>query len=444
MVLIEDYSHFGATERVAGALRNILDYHGIVAPHSKEAYTEALLMGIGGGLGAEYATWAFMGIDPTRPRKNKLYLRFHHVKNYIEKKEETFIQKIAKRIGAQLTVKETASRERADQFLFDSLMAGNPIIVQLSIWQSIYSRQVVSDRYHANPKLFPQLLYDEFVLFLPYYSLPYPWISGHLATVYGINEDTKQVYLSDYSNQPVTISVQQLTDSRSIIKGWKNAAFSLSPPKSAPDLKKAIRQGITDCVKSLLHDKTVISGAHLRTKAWHAIANSISNFSEKTGWLTLFSEPWQLFDTLTRIHAQIAFHNSDGGALRSSYADFLEEASEILKKPNLKPIAHRFSDIGIMWDEIGTTALNDDIPELLHARQTALNWHNTFKVHGDTKSTILAALSKDLQSIRSEFSEELPLTHRELTTLFEELGARFHEVYEAETTALHALRQAMK
>jgi hypothetical protein len=49
MVVIEEYSHFGATEKVAGALRNILDYYGVVAPHNGEAYTEALLMGIGGG-----------------------------------------------------------------------------------------------------------------------------------------------------------------------------------------------------------------------------------------------------------------------------------------------------------------------------------------------------------------------------------------------------------
>ena len=443
-MLIENYSHFGATERIAGAVRNILDYHEVVAPHSKEPFTEALLMGIGGGLGAEYATWAFTGIDPSRPRRSKLYLRFHHVKNYLEKKEETFLAKIATRIGVHLTVKETASQERADQFLVESLQAGNPVLLQLSIWQGIYDRQAVYDCYHQNPEHFPPLLYDEFVSFLPYYSLPYPWISGHLATVYGIDEDARQVYLSDYSSQPLTLSTQQLVDSRSIIKGWKNAAYTLSPPTSKPNLAKAIRHGIRDCVTSLLHEKAVVSGAYLRTKAWQAMANSIGNFETKTGWLTLFNEPWQLFDALTRLHAQIAFYNSDGGALRSSYADFLEEASDILKKPALKPIAHQFSDIGIMWDEIGTTALNDDIPELLHARHAALDWHNIFKVHGSAESKSLETLSKTIQSIRTQFTEEIPLTARELTTLLEELSVRFHEVYEAETTALQALREVTK
>jgi hypothetical protein len=95
-----------------------------------------------------------------------------------------------------------------------------------------------------------------------------------------------------------------------------------------------------------------------------------------------------------------------------------------------------------MFDEIGTTALNDDIPELLHTRQAALDWHHTFKVHGASKSKSLDAFSHTIQAIRTEFTEEIPLTDRELTTLLEELSVRFHEVYEAETTALQALRKA--
>ena len=441
-MFIEDFSHFGATERMAGALRNILDYYNVVSPHSNEPFTEALLMGIGGGLGAEYATWAFKGIDPTRLPRSSLYLRFHHVKNYIEKKEETFIQKLTKRLGSHLAVKETASQERAGQFLSAALTAGKPVMVQLSVWHSVYSRQAVHDHYFKKPELFPSLLYDEFVSFLPYYSLPYPWISCHLATVYGMHEG--YVHLSDYSNQPLTVGAEQFKESRSIIKGWKNRAYTIEPPNTHPNLTKAIRQGINDCVRSLLFDKAVVSGAHLRTKAWKAMATNIGDFKSKNGWLTRFQEPWQLFDTLSRLHAQIAFYNSDGGALRSSYADFLEEASDILKKSDLKPISHQFADIGIMWDEIGTTALNDDIPELLKARQTALDWHNMFKIHGNIQTELLTNLSKKLQAIRIKFNEETPITNRELLALFEELSVRFREVYEAEKTALQDLRKAMK
>ncbi len=443
-MLIDGFHHFGCTERVTGAVRGILDFYNIVSPHSGEPYTEALLMGIGGGLGAEYATWAFKGIDDSRPRKYQLYLRYHHVKNYLEKNEDALLRKITTRIAVPLTKNETTSRERADQFLRESLQTGKPVITQLSIWHSLSSRQEVNDRFHQNPDFYPPLLYDEFVSFLPYFSLPYSWISGHLATVYGIDEDNNQVYLTDFSNQPHTITIPQLTDSRSIIKGWKNAAYTIGFPKNVPDLNKAIRLGINDCISSLLHDKAVVSGAHLRVEAWLAMAKSIGDFQSKRGWLTLFNEPWQLFDTLCRLHAQIAFYNSDGGALRSSYADFLEEASNIINKPDLRTIAQQFSDIGIMWDEIGTTALHDNIPELLDARQAALEWHNTFKVHGSSALKTLEVLGRRIQTNRKEFIEKQSLSDRELLALLEELSVRFHEVYKAEKTALQALRAAMK
>ncbi len=305
-------------------------------------------------------------------------------------------------------------------------------------------RHKVKERYYEDPNFFPPLLYDEHVLFLPYYNLPYSWISGHLAIVYGIDEVSNLVYLTDYSNKPHNISHQHLVESRSIIKGWKNAAYYIQPPPTQPDLASAIRLGIRDCTESLLHKKAVISGAHLRVQAWHTIANSLNDYQGKGGWLTLFSEPWQLYDTFTRLHAQIAFYNSDGGALRSSYADFLEEASIILNKPSLRRIAHQFSDIGIMWDEIGTTTLHDDIPELQNTRHAALEWHNTYKVHGSSATQTLEILSKKIQAIRSQFSESMPLTERELQTLLEELSVRFHEVFEAEKNALQALRIIMK
>jgi hypothetical protein len=444
-MIIEGYSQFGATERVAGALRNILDHYGVVAPHSGEPFTEALIMGIGGGLGAEYHTTAHTGKDPSRQPYNQLSLRFHHFRNYIEKKELSFLAKATERIGGELTIKETASRKAAHQFLTESLEAGKPMMVKLSVWQGIYYHNGdIKEAYQKDPDFFPPLLYDEFLNFLPYYSLPYPWIVGHLATVFGIDEDVEKVHISDFSNQPLTLSTHQLAESRGIVKAWKNRAYTLNPPKTKPNLTKTIRLGIQDCVKSLLHEKTVAAGAHYRTEAWYTMAAKIGDFEGKRGWLFLFPEPWQLFDTLTRIHAQIAFHNSDGGALRSSYADFLEEASDILEKPELKQIAHQFSDIGIMWDEIGTAALHDDIPELLQARKAALEWNNTFKVHGSAKSNTLETLSKTLQNIRTKFSVEFPITERELTTLLEELSSRIHEVYEAETTALQALRREMK
>ncbi len=442
-MIVEGYSQFGATERTPGAIRNILDYEGVVAPHTREPFTEALLMGIGGGLGAEYATWAFKPIDPSRPRKAKLYLRFHHVKNYIDKNEESMLPKIAGRLGVTLTVKETASKERANEFLRESLQSGKPVITYLSVWHSQYQRREIKEQYSQDPNFFPPLLYDEHVNFLPYFTLPYPWINHTLTIVYSFDEESNKILLTDSSTQPHTLTIPQFNMSRGIIKSRKNAGLIITPPSKITNLHRAIRIGMHDCVESLLHEKAVISGAYLRVETWNAMAKALANPTAKRGWLTLFNEGWQLFDTLTRLHAQIAFHNSDGGALRSSYSDFLQEASDILKKPQLREIANQFADIGIMWDDLGVEALPDDIPQLQAARRTALEWNSLFKVHGESAKKRLDAEAKKIQTIRAEVSETFPLTGKEIIALFQDLSTRFAEIYEAEKVALKALKNLL-
>ncbi len=442
-MIVEGYSKFGATERTAGALRNILEHEGVVAPHTGEPFSEALLMGIGGGLGAEYATWAFATLDPSRPRKSKLYLRFHHVKNYIDKNEESMLPKIAKRLGFKLTIKETASIERANDFLLESIKSGKPVITTLSIWHSQYNRRDVNEQYNKDPHFFPPVLFDEFVNFLPYFTLPYPWINHEITIIYGFNEESNQVQLTDSSTQPHTLTIPQFNMSRGIIKSRKNTSLILTPPLKIKNLYRAVRAGMHDCVESLLYEKAVVSGAHLRVETWNAIAKALANPTAKRGWLTLFNEGWQLFDTLTRLHAQIAFHNSDGGALRSSYSDFLQEVGDILKKPQLRGIAHQFADIGIMWDDLGVEALPDDIPQLQAARRAALEWNTLFKVHGESAKKRLDAEAKKIQTIRAEVSEKFPLNDKELITLFQDLSTRFTEIYEAEKTALKALKNLL-
>ena len=400
-------------------------------------------MGIGGGLGAEYAAWAFTPIDPSRPRKAKLYLRFHHVKNYIDKNEESMLPKIAHRLGVTLSIKETASKARANEFLTESLKSGKPAITYLSVWHSQHMRREVKEQYNQDPNFFPPLLYDEFVNFLPYFNLPYTWINHHLAIIYGFDEESNEVHLTDSSTQPHTLTISQFNQSRGIIKSRKNTGLVLDPPSKIANLHRAVRAGIHDCVESLLHEKGVVSGANLRVETWNAMAKTLANPTAKRGWLTLFNEGWQLFDTLTRLHAQITFHNSDGGALRSSYSDFLQEASDILKKPQLREIANQFANIGIMWDDLSVEALPDDILQLQAARRAALEWNTLFKVHGESAKKRLDAEVKKIQTIRTEVSETFPLTEKEIIALFQDLSTRFTEIYEAEKAALKALKNLL-
>src|SRR5213593_33642 len=52
--MIPNFQHFGGQQVETAALRHALAQLGVVAPHTGELFSEALLFGIGGGIGLGY------------------------------------------------------------------------------------------------------------------------------------------------------------------------------------------------------------------------------------------------------------------------------------------------------------------------------------------------------------------------------------------------------
>jgi hypothetical protein len=69
---VEGYRQFGGVHSQTAALRNVLDFMGATAPHDDKPFSEALLFGIMGGIGAAYFTFEwregpsnlFVGVGP--------------------------------------------------------------------------------------------------------------------------------------------------------------------------------------------------------------------------------------------------------------------------------------------------------------------------------------------------------------------------------------------
>jgi hypothetical protein len=59
MTTISGYSRFGGVHAETATIANCLAAQGVTAPHTGAAWSEALLFGIGGGLGAGYILWEF-------------------------------------------------------------------------------------------------------------------------------------------------------------------------------------------------------------------------------------------------------------------------------------------------------------------------------------------------------------------------------------------------
>lgn len=434
-VILDGYDRFGFTERISGALRNILDYQGVVAPHTGEPFTEAMLMGIGGGIGVEYFTWTWKTTGRTQ-----LYIRLWHTKNYAVKNPQSSVRKIASRIGATLTVHETSSREKGYRNLVESLNNGKPVITHLSIYESMKMRPELRERIDTLVRLFGPPMDDEFVHFLPYYSLPYRWIAGlgHCAVVYGIDENTGQVYMADWSMQPLSITIEELAESRAAVPGRKHAAITVEAPGEVEDVKKAIRAGIRDCYQGMLNP----SMKNLRVDAFERWAKMVANKRNKQGWPVLFSNV-ELFDALTQVHGLVEFYNSSGGALRSAYADFLEEASYAVNEPELRNISVLYRDLAGKWSDLAQAALPDSVHLFKDARLTAEKWNDIFITKGQSSPRELEKAAENIKSIRRKVAEDFPLSDTEGLDLLEDMSTRLHDIFHGEREALFALKSVV-
>src|SRR5207249_10271562 len=120
--IVSGYSRFGGKHGDTGTLRNILAQMGVVARHTGQPYTEEMLLGLGGGIGASY--WVFeFGHSPDMV----LGLR-HSWENNVE-----FLRKICGRIGAGASFKETGGAKAAEANLRQPLVQGRPAVVWVEL-----------------------------------------------------------------------------------------------------------------------------------------------------------------------------------------------------------------------------------------------------------------------------------------------------------------------
>ena len=64
MPKLNNYHHFDGLHWETGSVRNFYAYRGVKAPHTGQPYSEALLLGISGGIVMGYFSFAYEGYDP--------------------------------------------------------------------------------------------------------------------------------------------------------------------------------------------------------------------------------------------------------------------------------------------------------------------------------------------------------------------------------------------
>ena len=399
-VKIDGYNHFGGKSTDLGALRNVLDFYGLKAPHTGQPYTEEMLRGIGGGIGVIYFTFVF-------DEFHTMYIGTCDVR---QSGKPSYIQTAVERIGGQVKIQETAGAKGAAANLRAAIEAGTPAITWLDLASLPYSG-------------FPPEL-------MKYYE--------HIAVVYGL-EDGK-AYIGDRAVTPLVVTEDELAQSRGAITSQKHRIITVQPPQGSPDLRAAIVSGINDCVRGMLHPAITNFGL----KGLEKWADRLTNRKDKQGWPTVFPRGGYLLDALQAAYNYIELWGTGGKGSRGMYADFLSEAGAALESSGLEAVAGEYRHAADLWRDVAESALSDDVPLFLEVKELLTKRDSLFIEQGAATSAERLAISKHLAEIREQANENFPLSQSEIDDLLSDLRGKVSQLHDAEARAVNMLQTAVE
>jgi hypothetical protein len=393
--------HFAGNVPATTALRVLLAHAGVRAPHTGEPFSEALLFGIAGGIGAGMFSFVYEAAD---------FASFFIAGRHLWQDDVAYLQAACTRCGLTPTLRESAGTKAAEGSLIDTLAEG-PCIAWVDLAH------------------------------LPHRAMPV-WCSGggyHVVTVYRADADS--ALIGDLADEPIAIRRADLTQARARIKKQKHRLLSVPPAKESPDLVPLVGEGLRHCHEGLTGAKAKMKNFTLDAfRVWAARMQPGSK--DKESWERLFTPGKRFWNGLAAIYTFIEHYGTGGGLCRPLFADFLAEAAEALGKPSLRSLAQRYAELGRGWSELAEAALPGDVPELrqakeLHAQKVELT-HSGAATATEAVRDCWKQLSDLEQSIRTSF----PLSDSACAELRAQLHGRIQVLYEGEQAACAALAEA--
>jgi hypothetical protein len=398
MPTLSKYRHFDGRHWETGSVHNVLAYRGVKAPHTGKPFSEALLMGISGGLLMGYFNFAYEGYDP-------------HVAILTR---NTFdpLGTLLVRLGTVQHVMQTTNAAKGVKNLIDALENGEPVIA----WPDIF--------------------------LLPYNGLTYDqgWWGANPIVIYGYEAD--HVSIADRSRVALTVTPDELAAARSRIKKDKFKLLTIDPP-DLDKLPVAVQQGIWDCLKRYVEAPVASAKNSFGFAAFQRWAEALIKPTLKYSWEREFPAGAKMYAGLTSTFERIGLCPGNEQAERDVYANFLDEASAILNKPALKEAAQLFRGSGRAWHQLVSALLPDEVAPFKQARELLVKRQTLFVEQGGESLAERQQISQRLSAIRQDMDKHFPLTADQVTTMREGLRDHVLKIHDLEREAHAALQAAM-
>lgn len=400
MPTLSNFSQFEGRYWDTAAIRNALDYHGAKAPHTGEPYSEAMLLGISGGVTFGYFTFHYQGYDPQV--------------NLLTRNTFGPMEAIFDRLKIPRELRRSASANKGRQNLIDALDEGYAPI--------------------ASPD----------GSLLPYNALPYDEANWHTMplVIYGYEPEKGDAYISDRSRVGLTVSAEELDAARARVKKDRHGLILLGAPDES-QLSNAIRQGLADCVKLMTEKPPKGAAKNFGLRALQHWAEMLAKTS-RGSWAKEYPTGRPLLAVLISSYTFLGpSFGKTMGAERDVYADFLDEAAPALDLSALRDGAAMYRESAAAWESLLNSLLPADAPILGAARELIDRKTTLFIESGAAQLDEITACYQRLEALKDEAEIDFPLSEGEIADLRADLRKKVLSVHDAEEAAVTALKAAI-
>jgi hypothetical protein len=397
-------TQFNGRHWETGSIHNALAAQGIKAPHTGQPYSEALLLGVSGGIAFGYFTFEYKGYLP-------------HVAMLMRNTFNPF-STILERLGIAQDVQQTNKAEIGENNLRNALETG----------------------------LFPILWADQFSL--SYNDLKADEVMWSPLPILAVGTDGKAVTIADRSSRPFHVAMDELTKARGRIKDDKYRLMTIEAPQPAK-LAAAVHKGICQAISLFTEEPPRGARDNFGFAAYEKFAEMLVNKRNKQSWERFFASGVRMYHALAGSHFQPGLYqwvNTWGSADRADralYADFLEEAATILKRAAIRDAAEKFRESHALWIKFADAALPEGLPLLGESKRLIDRKHKLFIEKGEAAVPEIKKINQRHQELLKESEAGFPLSTSQAADLRANLRDHILRISALEKQAIDLLQSAI-
>lgn len=325
-IYVPGYPQFGGTQINTAPIRNVIIQAGLNNPATQAPLTEAMIVGLSGGIGFRYTGAA------ARSAPCPL------LSGHFEPPRHDPLCRVLDRLGVRTQVHETGSRRSAQQTLMSALQSGTPALCVVSTAHLPHHGRPADSR-----------------------RLPH-----QLVAVVGV--EGEQVFVDDVCDRSIPMGADQFLFARSALRRLRHRQYTITSGLVGGDRLARFRVGIRSALRDTCQLFLQPPNRSYGLPAIRKWAEMLCNDRHRTGWMRLLEAPRRLYAALWRAYEGLCCGWSSPGATRPLYADFLVESAAILERPQLLQAAGLYRLSGDLWCRLCDLLLPEEIPALRRCR----------------------------------------------------------------------------